>query len=221
VITSNRIGLMRESNVRPNELGNGDAGILVTNGAHDSRIGGTLRDSRNIIVANAGAGVAIASGQHNTITNNSISRNGGLAIDLASTGVLPNDDDSISLPADFANRGLNHPILTSAGGDHAGGTVMGTLSSTRGSYRIELFMDTSCDASGHGEGGTQIGAVDVTMPNIPGQHTVAFSAQVQGSGLALNGSISATATDSSGNTSEFSACIAYDNSDLIFADDFE
>ena len=221
MITSNRIGLIRESNVRPDDLGNGDAGVLVSDGAHDNRIGGSLRDSGNLIAANSGAGVAIVSGQRNTVTNNYISRNDGLGIDLAGSGVLPNDDDSISPPADFANRGLNYPILTSATGDGASGTVNGSLSTTRGGYRIELFMNPSCDASGHGEGGTQIGAVDVTLPNQPGQLTMAFSATVLSVNGTLAGSISATATDSSGNTSEFSACIPYDNSDLIFADDFD
>ena len=83
----------------------------------------------------------------------------------------------------------------------AGGSVRGDLSSTRGGYRIELFISAECDASGHGEGSELVGAVDVLIPNLPGQQTVSFTAPVQATGSELAGWISATATDSSGNTS--------------------
>jgi hypothetical protein len=37
--------------------------------------------------------------------------NGGLAIDLAVRASPPNDDDTVSQPANYANRGLELPGL--------------------------------------------------------------------------------------------------------------
>ncbi|MGB0134810.1 choice-of-anchor Q domain-containing protein [Dokdonella sp.] len=221
IITDNNIGVSRNTASGTFPRGNGTAGVIIGAGAHDSRIGGTLRDTGNIIAANGGDGVAVQSGQRNTIIGNRIYSNGELGIDLAANGVNQNDNDADSVPADYANRGVNFPALSSAIGGDASGSVRGTLSSTRGEYRIEFFMNTSCDASGHGEGATSIGALQLTLPNLPGQQTQAFAATVQIASASLGGWISATATDSSGNTSEFSACVPYDSSDLIFADDFD
>ncbi len=220
-ITDNHIGVSRDTASGTFPRGNGTAGVIVSSGAHDNRIGGTLRGSSNIIAANGGDGVAVQSGQRNTISGNRIFGNSELGIDLAENGVNLNDNDANSVPADYANRGLNFPALLSAIGGDTSGSVSGNLSTTRGGYRIEYFMNTSCDASGHGEGATSIGASQVTIPNVPGQQTVAFTATVQIANATLGGWVSAAATDSSGNTSEFSACVPYDNSDVIFADDFD
>ena len=221
IITDNNIGVSRNTVSGTFPRGNGTAGVNIISGAQDNRIGGTLRGSANIIAANGGDGVAIQSGQRNTVSGNRIFGNAELGIDLAANGVTLNDNDADAVPLDYANRGLNFPVLANAVGGNASGSVSGTLSSTRGGYQIEFFMNASCDASGHGEGATAIGSTEVIIPNMPGQQTVAFTATVQLASGTLGGWISATATDSSGNTSEFSACVPYDSSDVIFADGFE
>lgn len=221
VVIDNNIGVSRNTTSGVFPRGNGTAGVSIVAGAHDSIIGGSLRGTSNIIAANGGDGVAIQSGQRNTISGNRIFGNSELGIDLAGNGVTLNDNDADSVPADYANRGLNFPVLLSAIGGDSSGSVSGTLSTTRGGYRIEFFLNPSCDASGHGEGATSIGATQVNIPNVPGQQTVAFTTPVQIAAATLGGWISATSTDSSGNTSEFSACVPYDSSDLIFADDFD
>ena len=76
----------------------------------------------NLVIANAGTGVLIASGTGNTITGNQMVANGGLAIDLqtgTSFGVTANDTDD---PDTGPNNQQNFPVLSSAirasNGDH-------------------------------------------------------------------------------------------------------
>ncbi len=155
--------------------------------------------------------------------------NVALGIDLAEQGVNPNNNDSGPLPADYANRGLNFPVLTSAVGGAQSGIVTGTLTTTPGTYVVELFATggdgsvRQCDPSGHGEGERFVGHASVQIPVLnpgPPQVTVAFAASIANA-TGLTGSvITATATDADGNTSEFSACQAYQD-DVIFADGFE
>jgi len=177
----------------------------------------------NTIMQNAGAGIRIPSGQGNELLGNSISGNGALGIDLAAAGVTPNDDDSVAQPADYANRGLNFPLLTAASGGHVSGSVSGTLTTTPGDYMIEVFGNSSCDASGYGQGDNYAGDTTVSIPAAPpsGQGTAAFALPVALS-ASLTGQtyFTAVAIDSAGNTSEFSACQLYVD-DTIFADGFE
>jgi hypothetical protein len=98
----------------------------------------------------------------------------------------------------------NFPVLTAA--TIAGGnlTVSGTLNSAAdGVYRVEIFSSAACDPLGFGEGESFLGGFTVLtdgtgnvafnpapMPIPPGQTR-----------------ITATATNSSGQTSEFSQCL--------------
>jgi len=69
-------------------------------------------------------------------------------------------------------------------------------------FRIEFFSNDSCDESGHGEGQNYLEAITVTTDasgNVSFVHTLSSTVP----GLKQ---ITATATDSSGNTSEFSKC---------------
>src|SRR5207302_9878148 len=67
-------------------------------------------------------------------------------------------------------------------------------------YTIELFTNVTCDASGFGEGENLVASFTVTTD---GSGNVAFSRSVS---LMPGQFVTATATDPSGNTSEFSAC---------------
>jgi hypothetical protein len=183
-------------------------GITLTDGfsggANQNTIG-TLAEP-NIIAFNTKAGVALQAftskvSRQNTIRYNSIFSNGTLGIDLGDDGITPNDsgDGDTGLFNDLQN----FPVITSA--QFGGGTVTiaGTLSSAPSSaYVVQFFQNTACDASGSGEGQTYIGEATITTAaSGVGTFNVTFAATA-------GGFATATATDSLGNTSEFSACAA-------------
>lgn len=196
---------------------NGLAGVRVENSASDNTI------NSNTITGNTNAGVRVVSGIHNKIRKNAISANGGLGIDLAGAGVTPNDDDGGLIIAFYANRGLNFPLLSAAAGGHFSGRVSGSLTTTPGDYTIDLYAQPGCDASGNGEGKQWLRAAPVTVPVpvVGNQGTINFALGVDlGFPESFAGQqITATATDSVGNTSEFSACQPYTD-DTIFVDGF-
>ena len=93
-------------------------------------------------------------------------------------------------------------MLTSAVAGGGTTVVQGTLNSTgTTTFRLEFFSNAACDASGNGEGRTFIGAASVTT-NASGNAAVNMSLPAVAAGQA----ITSTATPSSNNTSEFSAC---------------
>jgi parallel beta-helix repeat protein len=197
-------------------------GLLIDDDAHDNVVYG------NDMYDNGGAGIRVASGVNNSLQGNNISDNAKLGIDLADAGVTPNDNDSQVSDPNLANRGQNFPVLTSAKGSDYNGTIKGSLTSTPGKYQIDIYLSNPCDASGYGQGFNAPSYVNnttpvVTIPNsnlVQGQGTVNFTIPVTFSGsYGTNLSVTTTATDSSGNTSEFSACVPYEN-DTIFADRF-
>ena len=151
-------------------------------------------------------GVAVHSGVGNTITQNSIYGNQGLGIDLGPSGVTPDD----VVDADTgANDLQNFPVLTGASADGASLDVTyGLGSKPNSAYTIEFFATTgSCDAGSNVEGATYLGSRVVKLGAAAG----AFSATLTGPGVVgLNSdqSITATATDANGSTSEFSACLS-------------
>jgi len=174
-------------------------GIVVSAGAAGNIIGGTAPGAGNLIAFN-GAGVTIVSGAGNSILGNSSHSNTSLGIDLGGDGVTLNDaGDLDSGPNDLQN----FPVLTSVtavGGDQS--RIQGTLHSTPDAlFRVELFVNSMPDASGFGEGQTFLGSVDVTT-NASGNAVIDFLA----AGVIPVGMfVTATATDPTGNTSEFSA----------------
>jgi uncharacterized repeat protein (TIGR01451 family) len=88
-------------------------------------------------------------------------------------------------------------VLTTTNALYISGILTGTANS---SYTAEFFANTTCDASGHGEGQTFLISRTVTTDDS-GQ--VAFSVV---SRRLAGTNVTATATDSGGNTSEFSTC---------------
>jgi hypothetical protein len=173
-------------------------------GANQNTIG-TLAEP-NIIAFNTKAGVALQAftskvSRQNTIRYNAIFSNGTLGIDLGDDGITPNDVGDGD--AGSFNDLQNFPVLTSA--QFGGGTVTiaGTLSSAPSStYIVQFFQSIACDPSGAGEGQTFLGeATTTTAASGVGTFNVTFA------GVA-GGFATATATDSLGNTSEFSACAA-------------
>ncbi len=180
-------------------LPNAANGVAVQAGASGNTIGGTAAGTKNVIALNAGRGVFVESGTGNAVLGNTISYNGSLGIDLGPAGVTPND---ASDPDPGANLLQNFPLVSSIVLDASSTQVQGLLNSIPSTnYRIEFFANLVCDASGNGQGQRPLGSVD--RATDPGGN-VAFVAALP---VAATGAwITATATDSAGNTSEFSAC---------------
>jgi titin len=147
------------------------------------------------------AGVRIRDGStNNAILGNAIFSNDGLGIDLGGFGRNPN------IPCDDgtgANMAQNYPVLTQAVSGNGTG-VRGTLNSRPNqAFLLQFFANPTCDASGYGEGRTYLGQKSVVTGN---GCNASFVASLPGS-VPLGYVITATATDSANNTSEFSACV--------------
>ncbi|MDO8615106.1 MAG: thrombospondin type 3 repeat-containing protein [Dehalococcoidia bacterium] len=180
-------------------LGNSNWGVRI-NSASDNTIGGAAAGAGNVIAFNAGDGVAVWSGTGNAILANSIFANDGLGIELLQVdfGVTPNDAGDGDAGA---NNLQNFPVLTSA--TTGSTTIQGTLNSTASTqFRLEFFSSAACDSSGNGEGASFIGSTTVTTDGSGNANIdVTFPTTVPGGHF-----VTATATDPSNNTSEFSQC---------------
>ena len=208
-VTNNLIGTDFEGSTIPN-----NDGITIDNGAHDNDL------SSNIVDNNTGNGVTIlGASNHNNLHASEFAGNTGLAIDLGGDGVSPNDNDSLAVGQ--PNRKQNYPVISSAIGEAFTGTVSGTVTSSAGTYTIDVYASTSCDSSGYGEGTEFIGSDTATVSIIAnGQGTGSFKVDVVAPFIAGFTHITATATDASGDTSEFSQCFNYTN-DQIFGNGFD
>ena len=198
-------------------LPNTGHGVVVGATAHDNVVGGTAAGAANLIAFNGGSGVLVANTfptqegtpVNNTLRANSIHSNGLLGIDLVTAppgsvlldydGPTPNDAGD----ADTGTNGLqNYPVLLSVTTGGGNTNVGGTLNSKAGAaYTVDFYANTSCDPSGHGEGQTFVGSTQVTTDSV-GNAPINASFPTPASGQI----ITATATDSSGATSEFSVC---------------
>jgi CSLREA domain-containing protein len=138
------------------------------------------------VIANNPIGVIVANDDnlYNTITRNMIYGNAGLGIDLGPLGrTNPNDvGDADSGP----NSSLNFPVLSNALPTEARGTACANCV-------VEVFVSDG-GANAYGEGSMFAGAVTA---EANGTFTVALS------GVDVGDYVTATATDVSGNTSEF------------------
>lgn len=180
-------------------LGNVFAGIRIAgSGAH---IGGLGVGEGNLIANNGTAGVDVdnsASGV--TIRGNSILANAGLGIDLGFAGVTPNDAGDV----DSGANGLqNYPIIVSAQPVAGGIRIQGVLHSKASStYDLDFYSNGGClhRAGEFLQGKTPLGTTQV-VTDVNGN--VAFDVTIPGT-IVLGDRVSATATDASGNTSEFS-----------------
>ena len=181
-------------------LGNGGSGVHTDNGASDATV------SDNIIAHNGGDGVTIggATSGGNAIYGNSIHSNTGLGIDLGTSGVTANDTDD----ADTGPNGLqNFPVLSAVYASASEIWVHGFLNAKPGNYVINFYFNTSCDASGNGQGETRFHVAELDVGNTKTEN---FSSSLSFAGLAGK-HITATATaypaTGWGSTSEFSACM--------------
>jgi hypothetical protein len=195
-ITGNLIGVQPDFSTA---LRNG-SGITVVAGS-DNVIGGSPIGFSNLIAFNE-SGVIVAGGaasQHNQIVKNAIYSN-GIGIDLGGDGVTLNDSaDSDTGP----NNLQNYPLINSvtiSGSRFLSAAIAGTLNSTPNStFRVDVYGNVTAGPSGFGQGNYHLGSINVTTD---GNGNASFNVTVStGQGISV---MSATATDSSGNTSEFS-----------------
>jgi hypothetical protein len=197
IVQANRIGITPSGA----PLGNRVAGIAISSG-NENLIGGTEPGEGNLIAYQRGVGVQILGlSRRNRILGNSIRDNGELGIDLRGDGPTPNDPgDADAGPNDLQN----FPAIATAVQRPGRLVLTGTLDTRPGDVRVEFFANRSCHASGFGEGETLLGAIHVRATG-DAQNPAAFTAELPVT--ALGRFLTATATDSAGNTSEFSACV--------------
>jgi CSLREA domain-containing protein len=187
VISHNLIGVT--NNGTP--AGNGQLGVAVDGDQ-------TIIDS-NTIAYNGGAGILsglLNQQGHNTFTKNIIHDNlsTSLSIDLlaadAKRGVTLNDPGDADTGA---NTLLNFPVIATA-------TTTGTSGTACPGCTVELFL-TGTPTAANGVGPARA-YVTSTVANGQGVFTVSYAA------VPLSGAMTATATDSQGDTSELSENVA-------------
>ncbi len=205
------VGNLIGTDIHGQPLGNVGTGLLACFGAHDL----TIRD--NTIANNGhdlgnGPGVLVANWfatPYNVrIHANRILNNAGLGIDVAQGGVtfgaLPeidgvNDPGQPDGPGTGANDLQHYPVLNSIQGGPVT-SISGSLSSNNtGPFTIDFYAGPTANPSGYEEGARYLGSasigsvgpfsLDLPATTTPGEW------------------ITATATDASGNTSEFSLAV--------------
>ena len=179
-VEGNRIGLAADT---ATDLGNGQHGIEIRGGVSGGRVGGSENGAGNFVAFNSGAGVALVDAEGGggqtpqgvAVVGNSTFSNDGLGVDLGVDGVTPNDGVG---DADAGPNGLiNTPVfqsITLGLGMQAQVLIEGEPNER---YRLELFANTACDASGSGEGETFIYSGEV---QLTGSGTTVYSANVTG-----------------------------------------
>ena len=178
-------------------LGNTGAGVWVE--ASQNRVNGG-----NVVAHNA-TGVVVAFGIRSAIRRNSTFGNASLGIDLKNDGITANDAGDLdgTAPGD-PNELQNFPVISLAAVANSQDFLWGSLNSTASSsFLLDFFSNDTCDGSGNGEGKNFIGSTLVST-NASGNATfnVSFPAVAT-----TDSFFTATATDTVGNTSEFSACV--------------
>lgn len=189
----------------PNEID----GVLIVNGAANNEIGGDVIGLGNTIAFNLRNGVRIESNEsiNNAILSNSIFSNGSLGIDLVAPGDPASGVTPITPggPHTGPNHLQNAPVLTLASSNISNSTtILGTLdSSPNATFVVQFFSNIAADPSGFGEGKTLLGTASITTN---GAGTAPIDSTFL-TAVPAGQFITATATDSNGNTSEFSNAI--------------
>ena len=191
-ITRNKIGT---DVTGLNPLPNGNDGIRIAEGCQHNIIG-ILPDSGNVIAFNGSNGITVMTNNdiYNKISGNSIFENTGSGIDLYLPGPNANDPGDVDTGP---NMGMNYPVIQSAVYDQISGitTVTGNLDTQNPqNASIEIFLSDNY-SSGYGQGMIYLCSV---TPLSDGSFNSTFNHPLTLSKLC------ATATDSDGNTSEFS-----------------
>ncbi len=184
-------------------LANSGDGVVITGGASNNTVGGTTAGAGNVIAFNTGVGVQVGASPTDASTGdaileNSIFANTTLGIGLGGSSVVLNDSEGHTGPNLFQDFPVISSVVTAGGTTTIDGMITEAANTT---YRIEFFGDYVADPSGYGQGQVFLTYANVTTD---ASGATSFSVTIPGS-LSGAGSVSATATDPAGNTSEFSA----------------
>jgi hypothetical protein len=192
-------------------LGNGNEvdGVLIQAGASGNLVGGPAPEAGNTLAFNVRNGVRVedSGSVRNAILTNRIFSNGALGIDLAAagdppSGITPDDPgDGDAGPNALQNAPRVTAVATAIAYTHINGTLQSAPNTT---YTIQLFANGAPDPSGRGEGERFLGQATATTD---GRGFATFAADVAAT-IPAGQLVTATATDPSGNTSEFSPGVA-------------
>ncbi len=190
--------------------GDSDGGVLI---GQNLSVTTDSASNINLISYNDDGGIVVTMNPSGTsypnhFEGNIIRDNGGLAIDLGANGLTPNDAGDTD---QGANMLTNFPVLQHAVGG-PNGRIAGYLQSYPGSDTIRqditFYYATSCDPSGHGEGGAIIGTA-----SVPGDASGNYPFVIDLTGLPTTGYVTAVATNGDGQTSEYSNCLPFNDND--------
>jgi len=202
VVTGNTIGTDLVTATQP--LGNGRAGIYLTLEATDCVIGGVAPGEANAIAWNQ-TGV-FNDGIRNAIRANPIFFNQRLGIDNSPDGVTKNDAGDGDTGA---NNLQNFPVISTIDYGTTTLTVHGILKSTPNTtFDLDIFESPSCTPRPRDllQSAYYLGTQQVTTD---GSGDAPFDLVVNDNNAPTQPPISMTATDPTGNTSEFSQNVIY------------
>jgi titin len=191
IVQGNNIGVGSDG---VTALGNGQQGILLQSGATTNVLGLGLNGAGagNIIADNAYEGIIMydAATVGNTIRGDSIYSNG---VSYGALGI-----NLVGMPG--PNNLQSYPAITNASVALGSTTISGTLSSTsnRG-FLIDVYRNTTPDASGYGQGQVYVGGTTLTTG---GGGTGSFTLTSAGGFAGQYFTVIATDT-TTGNSSEF------------------
>ncbi len=173
----------------------------------DVTIGGPNPDDGNEIAGHLVNGLVVVNPVVGVrISGNSIHDNGGIGIDLVTSGLQYGVTLNDPLDADSGGNGLqNFPEILAATNNGLAIHAVGQLNSEPlKDYTLEFFASPECDPSGFGEGQMFLGSTSVTTDAAGNAaFDVSLSATVPSGWV-----ITSTATlETIGSTSEFSACL--------------
>lgn len=205
-ISGNAIGT--DSN-NTSGLGNKGPGVLMTEGSAQTIVGGPEEGSGNTITGNQGSGVRIdeTGGAGNLVDPNSIYGNQAYGIDLGRRGHTPNDFGDADLGP---NRLQNYPEITAREINANGHLIISyrlTSAPAHANYGTEGIYLEFFKADPSGEGEKFLGFTHYTVADFNNGAPVVKQLDLgtpTALGINPEDPITATASDASGNTSEFS-----------------
>jgi CSLREA domain-containing protein len=157
---------------------------------------------RNVIAYNGSRGLGVT-GSGDTgvrVSQNTIYNNVGLGLDLNVDGVTPNDPGDVDTGA---NDLMNYPVITKAGISNDNRLIIQAdldFKASEGPFTLEFFDNDAIDSSNYGEGQYYLGSVTTSAIGSG----VILSIPLNGRIPTSVSRITATATNASGSTSEFS-----------------
>lgn len=184
------------------DLGNTNAGVNITTNSGGNIIGGIGSGEGNLIAYNLRGVVVTGTALNNSIRGNSITSNDLLGIELTPFGATPNDAGD----ADAGPNNLqNFPVIASAVSSSTSTGITGTFNGAANStFQLDFYSAAAADTSLHGEGEVYLGSTTVaTDASGDATFSVLFTIPTQ-----IGHFVTATATDSLGNTSEFALSAA-------------